>query len=242
MGFRTLEVGPPAKYKDVPIESNMLTGDENIAVMDFIVQYNIKDVYQWQFKVNGKEELLNLLAQASMRHVVGYSEFDRVATYGKFEVQEEVKALLQELVDTAEMGVRIVAVQIQDANPPKKVMPSFQDVVTATEDKERYIHDAQGYENKVVPVAKGRAAEIVNQAKGYSAEIVKAAKGDAERWTMVLDEYMKNEELSKARLTYETLRLILEGSDVLINMDNNPGILKHLDLNNRTTAQPQPVK
>jgi modulator of FtsH protease HflK len=231
IGFITTEAGPPAIREDVLFEAEMLTGDGNIAVVHFIVQYKSANALKWQYKVKDPEILLNYLAQSSMRLVVGYSDFDQVATSGKAVIQTEVKELLQKLCDKIDFGVSVVAVQLQNVHPPSDVMPAFKDVQTSKEEKETIIHNAEQYKNKLIPEAKGTAKEMINQAKGYFAKRTEAAHGDAAKFLAVLKEYKKNKSITEQRLILETLQEIIPGSEVLVESGNSNSILKFLDMN-----------
>lgn len=233
IGFRTIEVGPPAKYEDVIEESEMLTGDANIAVVNWIIQYRSYDAYKWQFKVKDPEKLLNFISQASMRLVVGYSPFEKIATHGKAEIQREVKDLMQTLCNEIDFGVKVVAVQLQDVHPPHEVMPAFKDVWSAREDREKFIHEAEAYKNKIIPEARGQAEKMINEAKGYYAKRVNAARGDAAKFLAVWKEYKKNPQITIRRLQYEVAQKVVPGSEVLIDRSGS-GLLKLFDVNKQS--------
>lgn len=144
IGFRTIAFGPPARYRQIPIEALMLTGDENIVSAEAIVQYKIKDPVNYLFNIILPEQTVRSAAEASLRQVIGERKIDEALTVGKYEIQEETKRLLQILLDSYEAGILIVAVQLQDVNPPKEVQDAFKDVASAKEDKSRYINQAQG--------------------------------------------------------------------------------------------------
>lgn len=236
IGFRTVETGPPAKYEFIPTESLMLTGDENIVDLKFIIQYVIEDAAKWQFRVQDPQKLLNYLAQASMRQIIGKNTFDTVATSGKAEIQVNVRTLLQGLCKKIDFGAKIIAVQLQDVDPPAEVSAAFKDVVSAREDKEKTIHQATAYKNDILPKARGEAASLVNKAKGDAEERVKVAEGEAGRFLALWKEYKKNPSITKERLLLETLQRVLPGKDVVIDLGG--GVMKHFEVSGRQLTTP----
>src|SRR3990172_3769255 len=134
IGFRTIDPGPPASYRHIPEESLMLSGDLNIVSSEFIVQYRIKNAEEYLFNVKDVDTTIRDAAEAAKRQVVGDKEVDYVLTVGKAEIQEEVRSLLQEIIDSYGAGIHIVAVQLQDVEPPKPVIGAFKDVASAKED------------------------------------------------------------------------------------------------------------
>src|SRR5262249_38863047 len=171
IGFRTLEVGPPARYRDVEAEALMLTGDENIVKLEFIVQYKVRadatGTGQFLFNVRDPEGTVRAAAEAAMREVVGRNAIDEVLTEGKEEVQVEAQRVLQQILDRYTSGIEVVTLKLQDVDPPDQVSDAFKDVISAQQDKERLINEARGYANDVVPRARGQAAQLVNEAEGY---------------------------------------------------------------------------
>jgi len=140
IGFRTITFGPPARYREIPAEALMLTGDENIVSANVIVQYKIKDPVNYLFNIILPEQTVRNAAEATLRQVIGERKIDEALTVGKYEIQEETKKLLQALLDSYKAGILIVAVQLQDVNPPKEVQDAFKDVASAKEDKSKYIN------------------------------------------------------------------------------------------------------
>jgi membrane protease subunit HflK len=211
LGFRTIDLGPPARYSDVPRESLMLTGDENIVDIDIIVQYRIKDPVAYLFNIREPHQTVRVAAEAALREVVGSTTIDEVLTVGKFIVQEDTRKLLQEILDSYNSGLHVVAVQLQDVHPPEPVRDAFKDVASAKEDKSRLINEAEGYRNAILPETRGKVSQIINAAQAYKAEVVRRARGDAFRFKAVLAEYAKAKEITRTRLYLETLEEILPG-------------------------------
>lgn len=234
IGFRTIRAGSegqPGVYQDIPYEAEMLTGDNNIANVTFIVQYYSYDAYKWQYRVVNPESMLNYLSQSCMRFVIGKTKFDSILTDGKTAIQDEVKAMLQELCDQIDFGVKIATVQLQDADPPEKVVPSFKDVTSAKEDREKYIQRGNTYKNDKLPKAEGQAQQIKNEAEGYYAKVVNEAKGNTTRFKQVWQEYKNAPEITKKRMIYETLVEVFSGADItVVEEGKNSTTLKHLPL------------
>jgi membrane protease subunit HflK len=231
VGFRTIDPGPPARYRKYLQEAQMLTGDENIVNVEIIVQYKIKDPQDYLFKIRGLESMLRHATEAAIRQTVGSNLIDEVLTTGKFQVQEETKALLQNIVDRYKAGLLILAVQLQDVHPPEEVIQAFKDVASAKEDKDRLINLAKGYQNEVIPKARGEAEKRIREAEGYREERVKKGKGDADRFEKVWTEYRNAKTVTRKRLYLETMEKILPSiQKVIISPETNSSLLNLMDL------------
>jgi membrane protease subunit HflK len=231
IGFRTLEPGPPAKYDyGFPEESLMLTGDENIVDIDFIVQYKIKNPSAYLFNVKDIEETLKDVSESAMREVVGRRTIDEVLTVGRGAIQNEVCELIQKIMDKYEAGVKIVLVQLQDVHPPAQVRDAFKDVASAREDKNKTINEAYGYREKIVPQARGEAKKLIKEAEAYREQKIKKAKGDAERFAKILSAYRRVPQITEKRLYIETLEEILPKVKKIIIDEEAKGLLKLLNL------------
>jgi membrane protease subunit HflK len=209
IGFRTL----PSRdgnainqnLKLVPEESLMLTGDENIVDVQFIVQYQIGDPVDYVFRLAQQSETVKAAAEAAMREVIGNSTIDLALTTGKLEIQNDAKTLLQSLLAKYSSGVSVLAVQLQDVHPPKDVVEAFKDVASAMEDKSRYINEAESYANDILPKTRGQAAAMINDATGYKENVVRKATGETARWLSILTEYNKAKDITRQRLYLETM-------------------------------------
>ncbi|HCF04797.1 MAG TPA: FtsH protease activity modulator HflK, partial [Desulfomicrobiaceae bacterium] len=201
-----------AQIRLVPEESLMLTGDENIVDVQFIVQYQIADAEKFLFRIANPEKTVKDAAEAAMREVIGYNKIDAALTDGKLAIQNEARALMQRILDTYESGIRVVAVQLQDVHPPKQVIDAFKDVASAKEDKSRFINEAEAYENDLLPRTRGEAARIINEAEAYRETVIRKAEGEAARFTSVLAQYRKAEDVTRRRLLIETMEAVF-GSD-----------------------------
>jgi membrane protease subunit HflK len=231
IGFRTISSGPPARYQKFPAEALMLTGDENIVSAEAIVQYKIKDPVSYLFNIILPEETVKNAAEAALRQVIGERKIDEALTIGKYEIQEETKKLLQDLLDSYKSGIFVVAVQLQDVNPPNEVQEAFKDVASAKEDKSKYINQAQGYENDLIPKARGEAVQMTKEAEGYKIERIKKAEGDIAKFNNILTEYKKGEYITQARLYLETMEEILPNMNkVIVDLKENQFLMNLLPL------------
>jgi modulator of FtsH protease HflK len=220
IGFRTISVGPPARYQEMPYEALMLTGDENIVKLEFIVQYKVKDdpdgPRDFLFHVRDPEGALQAAAEAAMREVVGRNNIEDALTDGKERLQNDTQALLQSIMDLYGSGIQIVTVKLQDVDPPDQVSDAFKDVISAQQDRERMINEANGYANDVVPRARGQAAQLLNEAEGYREAKVRDAAGAAKRFEALESEYAKAKDVTRRRLYLETMEQILPNVNKII--------------------------
>ena len=232
IGFRTIEAGPPARYRQVPVEALMLTGDENIVNLEFIVQYRISDAYKFLFRIRGGEKLIRDVSESAMREVIGQSLIDQALTDGKGEIQIRAQELIQKMVDSYEAGVHVVTVKLQDVDPPQAVSDAFKDVQSAQQDRERMINTARGVENKLIPEARGQAAQMTNDAEGYRESRIKEAEGEATRFKALLTEYQRAKQVTRQRLYLETMEQVLgKMNKFVMEGDLSKNTLPYLPLN-----------
>lgn len=213
IGFRTNREG---RQQMVPQEALMLTGDENILAVEFIVQYKIRNAKDFLFQVAEIDDTIQKAAEAAMREVIGKSKIDEALTTGKAQIQQDTQTLLQRVLDSYQAGVQIAAIQLQDVDPPEAVVAAFKDVASAKEDREKLINQAQGYRNDIIPKANGEAAQIVNEAKGYAQARVTRAEGEANRFVKTLKEYNQAKEIITKRLYIETMEDLLPHVEKII--------------------------
>ena len=209
IGFRTIQLGPPAKYRRVLKESLMLTGDENIIDVQFIVQYRISDLENYLYSLTNPDVTVRSAAESAMREVIGDSSVTEALTVGKGIIEDTTALLLQQTMNSYKGGIKIENVKLQDVHPPDAVKEAFKDVVSAREDREKMINDAEGYRNNLVPKARGEAAQLVNSAKAYAKEKVLVATGESERFNLVYEEYKKAKDITRERILLETMASIL---------------------------------
>jgi membrane protease subunit HflK len=212
----------------------MLTGDENIIDVELVVQYRIVDVIKTLFAAEGLgvyergSGLVHDACEAALRQVGGRHSIDQVLTEGKLEIQQEIKAELQDIFDKYGSGLAVETVQLQTVGAPKQVDASFKDVASAKEDRERLINEAKGYQNDVVPKARGQAQSILKAAEAYQVERVRSARGDADRFLQVLAEYRKAPDITETRLYLETMEKILPRMNKFIIENNGDGSLLNI--------------
>jgi len=196
-------------YEDMALEKNMVTGDLNAAVVEWVVQFHIEDARDFVFNFIEPQATMRDMSEAVMREVIGDRSIDEVLTVGRQEI--EIKALerLQAIAIALDMGVRIDQVQLGNVNPPSEVKDSFDEVNRAQQQKESSINQANGEYNRVIPEARGKAEQSISQAEGYATQRVNQAEGDATRFTALLTEYEKAPEVTKKRIYLETLSEVL---------------------------------
>ncbi|MGD2271451.1 MAG: FtsH protease activity modulator HflK [Desulfobacterales bacterium] len=183
----------------------MLTGDLNVAVVPWIVQYRVKNPYNWLFKVRDVRRILIDMSEATMRLVVGDRSINEVINK-RDEIAVEARGLLQQELDNAETGIHIVTIEMKKTNVPSPVQPSFNEVNQAVQEKEQMIYQAREDYNKAIPTARGEAERTIRAAEGYALDRVNRAQGDAARFTALYREYVKAQDVTKRRLYLETLR------------------------------------
>jgi membrane protease subunit HflK len=210
-GFRTERPGVRTRYARGTFleESLMLTGDLNTLVVEWILQYKIKDPVNYLFKVRSVRETFRDLTEAMMREVVGDHSVNEVLTVRRQEIEDQVKLRLQDLCDQYEMGIDVQVVVMQDINPPDPVKPSFNEVNQAIQEKEKLINEAWSEYNQEIPRAEGEAKRTVEAAEGYAIQRVNQASGDASRFLALYEEYRKAPEVTRRRLYLETLTDVL---------------------------------
>jgi membrane protease subunit HflK len=234
IGFETISPGPPARYQFHPEESLMLTGDEQIIDAQITVQYKIKDPGDYLFNVRGLEGPQGTIkdaAEVALRQVVGQRPIDDVLIKEKLQVEIDIQTLLQQIVDGYESGIQIKEVKLQTVQPPKEVASAFSDVVSAKEDKDKLIQEAEGYKEDLIPKARGEARSMVLAAEAYKQEKVTRAQGDVEKFLAVFAEYEKAKEITRKRLYLETMEVVLPGiRKFIIDSKTGDGVLKLLPL------------
>jgi modulator of FtsH protease HflK len=251
IGMRIVEdLRRGSTIRDVPEESLMLTGDENIVDVDFSVLWKVKlnGVGDYLFNIQQPEGTVKAVAESAMREVVGRSNIQPILTGARQNIETAVQELMQTTLDHYGAGIQITQVQLQKVDPPSQVIDAFRDVQAARADLERAQNEAQTYANRVVPEARGKAAQIVQAAEAYREQTVAEAKGGSSRFTRVYDEYKKAPEVTRQRMYLETMERLFGGTDKII-MDSGGqgqgGVVPYLPLNElarpRTTPQTPPA-
>ncbi|MBI3699214.1 MAG: FtsH protease activity modulator HflK [Afipia sp.] len=226
--------GGGTTIRDVPEESLMLTGDENIVDVDFTVLWRIKPdgVGDFLFNIQNPEGTVKAVAESAMRDVIGRSNIQPILTGARTTTEAAVLELMQKTLDSYGSGILVQQVQMQKVDPPSQVIDSFRDVQAARADGERLQNEAQTYANRVVPDANGRAAQILQVAEGYKQQAVAEAKGQSARFLAVYDQYKKAPDVTRQRIYLETLEHVLGGSDKLVlDQQGGQGVVPYLPLN-----------
>ena len=220
-GFRTLKASVTTQYdsRDYPSESLMLTGDLNIADVEWVVQYKILDPRQYMFAIRDPQQALRDLSESVMRLVVGDQTATQVLTVGRSEITSEVEQKLQDLLNLYKTGLRVESVTLQDVNPPEMVKPAFNSVNEAKQEKEKLINQAREERNTTVPEAIGLAKQKVTEAEGYALKRVNQAQGDSDRFISILNAYKSAKEVTRQRLYLETMTEVLPAVEEVYVID-----------------------
>jgi membrane protease subunit HflK len=232
VGYR---FGTGDSRREIPEESLMLTGDENIVDINFTVFWVIKDASAFLFNVQNlgtqQDATIRAVAESAMREVVGKNNIEPILTANREPIQDEVRALMQRILDSYGAGVTVTRVQMQKADPPAQVLQAYRDVQAARTDQDRMRNEAEAYANKVVPEARGQAARILQQAEGYKQQVTAEAQGEAQRFISIYDQYKKAPDVTRRRIYLETMQGILSNMNKII-MDNKggSGVIPYLPL------------
>jgi membrane protease subunit HflK len=239
-GFSTPGARDPWQSpRDGRRETEMVTGDLNAALVEWVVQYRIADPVKFLFEVRKPQETLRYVSESVMREVVGDRTVDEVITIGRQEIETQALIEMQELSTKYEMGISIDQVQLKNINPPQPVQESFNEVNQAQQEKEKLINEARRDYNKVVPLAEGEKDQRIREADGYRLKRINEAEGDASRFNALFEEYSKAPEVTRRRIYIETLQEVLPGIRSKIVVDEQTqGILPLLNLDAQKGEQP----
>jgi len=221
-GFRTEKPGIRTEYRSTAEtirEAIMLTGDLNVAVVEWIVQYKIRDPYKYLFKIRDATATFRYMNEAIVRKIIGDNSVDEVITIGRARIAMEAKEDLQKLCDLYEIGIEVNQLILQDVNPPDQVKPAFNEVNEALQEKERKINESWSEYNKEIPKATGEANQMIMAAEGYAMERVNNAKGDANRFISIYKEYARAPLVTRKRLFLEAINDILPNIERKIILD-----------------------
>jgi membrane protease subunit HflK len=233
-GFRTAKAGIQSQFRvteESLKEAMMLTGDLSVAIVEWIVQYKIRDPYKFLFKLRDAKNTFRYMNEAVVRKVVGDNSVDEVITIGRARLALQAKEELQKLCDLYEIGIEVNQLIFQDVNPPDPVKPSFNEVNESLQEKERKINEAWAEYNQVIPKSKGEAEQMIQEAEGYATERINNAEGDANRFNSIFREYSRAPVVTRKRLYLETLNDVLpKVKKKFIMDDKEKGVLPLLDL------------
>jgi membrane protease subunit HflK len=215
----------------LPAESLMITGDTNIADVNFAVQWRIKEAKNYLFNISNPEETIKAVAESAMRETIGKSKFAEAMTTKRAAIENEVQNIVQTVLDSYEAGIDIYAVNLNDVQNPAPVMPAFLDVETAKQDRETAINKAKAYENEIIPNARGQAQKLIQEAEAYREQVISIAEGEAKRFADILTEYSKAKDVTKKRIYIETMQEVLRESDKIVLGEGAGGnVLPYLPL------------
>jgi len=240
-GFRTEEAGIRTTYstEDLTAESLMLTGDLNVAVVEWTAQFRVRDPYKYLFKVRNVRGTFRDMNETVMREVIGDRSVNEVLTVGRQEIAAEAEQRLQALCDEYETGIKIEQVVLQDVNPPEAVKPSFNEVNQAQQEREKLINQARADYNQIIPRAKGQALQTLEQAQGFATDRVNRARGDADLFIQVYAAYQRAPEVTRRRMYLETMSKIYPKVKKKIVLDDSlKGVLPLLSLRDQTEVKP----
>lgn len=236
------DVSDPTQAGDVPAESLMLTGDENIVDVNFTVFWVVKDASAYLFNVDNPEKAIKAVAESAMREVVGQSAFEDIITQDRELVQTRVRDLIQKTLDRYGAGIAITRVQLGNAAAPEQVNDAFRDVQAARANQEQMRNEAEAYANKIIPEARGQAARIVQQGEAYRQQVIAEASGEAKRFLAVYQEYRKAPEVTRRRMYLETMSQVLAPMNkIIIDDASGHGVVPYLPLSDLQKDRPETV-
>ena len=230
IGFRTISPAPNPRYQYVETEALMLTGEGNIIHVEIAIQYRVRDAVKFAFNLIDPQEIVKQAAEATLREQVATRTLDETLTGLRDKIGLDTMTALQTLLDAYGTGIAIDNVQLQTVKAPEDVKAAFDDVISARQDKEKLINQAEEYGRDIVPRARGQAEEIANQAEAYKQTRIKGAEGDVARFVEVLARYELGPDVTRTRLYIEAMEEILPGMDKTILSSGAAGVLKLLDL------------
>lgn len=218
--------------RSLPASGFMLTQDENVVRVEMDVQYRVVDPEQYLFSVTNADESLSQATDSALRYVVGHTKMDDVLTTGREKVRQETWQVIDGIIEPYQMGLQIVDVNFLPARPPEEVKDAFDDAISAQEDEQRFIREAEAYAREVEPKARGQVKRLEQEAEGYKSQIVLKAKGEVARFNELLPQYQSAPELTRERIYLETMEeLYQQANKVLVDMPagNNSMIYLPLD-------------
>lgn len=217
VGYRGAGEGTRVQaVRNIPQESLMVTGDQNIADLNFTVFWKIKSAEAYLFNIRNPEATVKAVAESGMREVIGQTTLQQALTGGRVEIEQRTRDIMQGILDNYKAGILVTEVRLLSADPPKQVIDSFNEVQRARQDKDRKQNEADAYRNQVVPVARGDAARIVQEAEAYKARVLKDADGEGKRFLSVYNSYVLAKDITERRIYLETMEDILRGTQKVI--------------------------
>jgi modulator of FtsH protease HflK len=233
--------GSDAARRNATDTSLMLSGDQNIVDVNFTVLWRVSDPKKYLFDVSEPDAFLQRVAESAMRELVGRSTAEEVRTERRAEVEEGVRALLQQTLDTYEAGISVVGVQLERADPPAEVADAFEEVQRAQQDLDRFQREAEQYANKRLGDARGEAAQVTETAQGYKQQVVAEAEGESQRFLSVLAEYEQAKDVTRTRLYLETMERVFRDANKII-LEGGSGVVPYLPLDQLKNRAPSIIQ
>ncbi|WP_421707273.1 FtsH protease activity modulator HflK [Algihabitans sp.] len=231
--IRQIEIGyrgNAGRSNDIPEESLMLTGDQNIIDIDFTVQWRVSNAGQFLFNIREPEATIKIAAESAIRETIGRTDIQPALTDARFEVADVTRQTLQEILNEYQAGIAITEINLQDVQPPEPVIDAFEDVQRARQDLDRLRNQADAYRNKVIPEARGEAQRMIQEAEAYRERLINEAQGEAQRFLNVYEAYLQNPSVTTRRMYLETVQGVLRDTEKVI-MSGDSGAVPYLPLN-----------
>ena len=234
VGFRQIGTSTArnSSVRDIPEESLMLTGDQNIIDIDYQVQWRIKNAADFLFNIRNPEETVKLASESAIREIIGQNTLEDALAKQRQQVESQTHEVLQKILDSYGAGVFIDSVKLQKVEPPKQVIDAFNDVQRAKQDRERQQNEAQAYANDIIPKAKGEAERMIQEATAYKEKLTREAEGEAKRFLSVYEAYKSGKQVTRSRLFLERMQQVLKDSEKVIidKGQGGPGVVPYLPL------------
>ena len=234
VGFRQIGTNTSrnSSVRDIPEESLMLTGDQNIIDIDYQVQWRIKNAADFLFNIRNPEETVKLASESAIREIIGQNTLEDALAKQRQQVESQTHEVLQKILDSYGAGVFIDSVKLQKVEPPKQVIDAFNDVQRAKQDRERQQNEAQAYANDIIPKAKGEAERMIQEATAYKEKLTREAEGEAKRFLSVYEAYKSGKQVTRSRLFLERMQQVLKDSEKVIidKGQGGPGVVPYLPL------------
>ena len=228
---QTVEIGTGTRGGDAGL---MLTGDETVVDIDFQVVWNISDPSQYLFNLADPPQTIDAVAESAMREIIAQSQLAPILNRDRAVISQRLEDLIQSTLDSYESGINVIRINFDRADPPQDVIAAFRDVQAAEQERDRLQNEADAYANRVLAEARGEAAQVLEQAEAYRAQVVNAAEGEASRFSAVLDQYLRQPDITRQRLYLETMEQVLGRVDKIILDENGgggQGVVPYLPLN-----------
>ena len=232
IGFRKgSDRGGQISTRNIDDESLMLTGDENIVDVNFVVQWYVGDAANFLFNVRSPSRNIKDGAESVMREIMGRTNIEFALSEGREQIRQEAQQMLQDILDSYKAGIVISSLLMQRVDPPATVIDDYRDVQRARADKERLINESEAYANRIVPEARGESAKIIAEAQGYKEQVIARAEGAAKRFISIYEEYAVAKDVTKRRIYLETMEQIMQNTKkIIIDKNAGSGVVPYLPL------------